>query len=146
MGISFYPGALAVKTDVDDPKSITASAFLQQENYTLTIVLANKSTNTEETLVRLPDDFSSVKSVNRVISSESSLWKESTSHPDARQIKLSVPSCRNQGIFPLLREWTDSPDTRVFIISLWDGGPKNMHGLETVVKGQSAQVMRERQQ
>jgi len=85
------PGAVAVQANVDDPNGITASAFLQKENHTLTIVLVNKSSDAVQTSVQLPDDFASVKSVDTVVSSDGSLWKESTSSPDAGLIKLGVP-------------------------------------------------------
>jgi O-glycosyl hydrolase len=85
------PGAVAVQAKVDGTMGVTGSAFLQKDNHTLTIVLVNKSPDPEETSVQLPDDFASVKSVDAVVSSDGSLWKESTASPDAGQIKLTVP-------------------------------------------------------
>ena len=85
------PGAIAVKANVEGTKGVTASAFLHKEDHALTIVLVNKSPDSEEISVQLPDDFSSVKSVEMVISSDGSLWKESAASPDNDQIKLTVP-------------------------------------------------------
>jgi hypothetical protein len=85
------PGAVAVKAEVADAKGLTASAFIQRENHTRTIVLVNKSPDSEETSVRLPDDFASVRSVELVSSSQDQLWKDSTASPDAGELKLSVP-------------------------------------------------------
>ena len=85
------PGAVVVTAKVDDAKGVTASAFLQKENRTLTIVLVNKSAGAEDTSVQLPDDFALAKDVAVVTSSDGSLWKESSASASAGQIKLSVP-------------------------------------------------------
>jgi hypothetical protein len=85
------PGAFAVKADVGDADGVTASAFIQRENHTLTIVLVNKNPDEVETSVQLPDDFVAIRSIEVVESHHGSLWQESTASPEAGQIKLSVP-------------------------------------------------------
>jgi len=77
---------------VDGAKGVSASAFLHKENKTLTIVLVNKSGDAEDTTVQLPDDFSSVKSLDSVTSSNGSLWQEATVSPAGGRVKLSVPA------------------------------------------------------
>jgi len=85
------PGAVAVGASVDDTNGVTASAFLHQQNHTLTIVLVNKNSAPDVTSVQLPDDFNTVQSVKTVTSSHDSLWKESTASPTQGLIQVSVP-------------------------------------------------------
>jgi O-glycosyl hydrolase len=85
------PGAIAVETTVADDHGVTASAYIHPKNHTLTLILVNKSPDVQPASIILPADFSGLKSMHAVTSSDGKFWQESDLSLDAQKLNMNVP-------------------------------------------------------
>ena len=92
------PGSVAVSATVDNNQGVTASAYVQRNSEyntghknSLTILLVNKSANTQPTSITVPADFSNAKSFHVITSSEGKLWQTSDLASTAGKLDLTVP-------------------------------------------------------
>jgi O-glycosyl hydrolase len=85
------PGAVALRTTNDGDDGITASAFGHARNHTLTIVLVNRSSQTQSTTIQLPAAFAAAPPFDSFTSSASALWQPAPVKPEAGKLTIDVP-------------------------------------------------------
>ncbi|MBC8160298.1 MAG: hypothetical protein H7Z42_03680, partial [Roseiflexaceae bacterium] len=85
------PNAQRVAANVSGSTTLNASAYVHDDNRTVTAVLVNSSASPQTVSVRLPSTPAGISSMQTFISSESSLWQTGTASVSAGSVSITVP-------------------------------------------------------
>jgi O-glycosyl hydrolase len=85
------PNAVAVRATVDGDGGVTASAYVHEQDKTLTVVLVSRAAESLMTTLNVPAGFAEAKSFQTFTSSADSLWKESAAVADGGTVAVEVP-------------------------------------------------------
>lgn len=100
------PGAQALATTVSNGNALTGSAFIHDADATVTVVLVNSSTVTQNAIIAVPAAPTGLDQFRVVTSRNGSLWQTSTPTVASGQITLSVPA---YGVVTLVASRSVSP-------------------------------------